>query len=116
MAVQIQFRRGLASEWTASNPILAQAEMGLETDTQQFKIGDGILHWADLPYGGIQGSPGLVGYTGSIGNMAVANVLYVSKSGDDANDGKALNTSKLTLKAVTIQKLILCSYLRMYLS
>ena len=40
--IQIQFRRGTAGQWFTSNPILAVAEMGIETDTQLFKIGDGI--------------------------------------------------------------------------
>jgi hypothetical protein len=54
MAIQIQFRRGTASEWTAANPILAQAEMGIETDTRAYKIGNGATAWASLPYGGIE--------------------------------------------------------------
>jgi hypothetical protein len=32
--------------------------MGIETDTNQFKLGDGSLPWNSLPYGGIQGPPG----------------------------------------------------------
>lgn len=57
MAQQIQFRRGTAAEWTSANPVLAQGEMGLETDTNQFKIGNGINNWSTLSYGGIQGPP-----------------------------------------------------------
>ncbi len=30
---------------TAANPLLAEGEMGIETDTDLFKIGDGILNW-----------------------------------------------------------------------
>lgn len=99
MAINIQFRRGTAEEWTSVNPILALAEMGIETDTDLFKIGNGIDNWADLEYGGLRGYVGSAGYTGSIGSMIVDNVLYVSKSGNDLNDGLALNTSKLTIKA-----------------
>ena len=99
MAIQIQFRRGTAYEWSHVNPILALAEMGIETDTNLFKIGNGALHWNDLDYGGIQGYTGSIGYAGSVGNIAVDNVLYVSKSGNDSNDGRALNNSKLTIKA-----------------
>jgi ethanolamine ammonia-lyase large subunit len=58
MAIQIQFRRGLASEWTSANPTLAVGEMGIETDTDQFKIGDGTTAWTSLGYGGIQGPAG----------------------------------------------------------
>jgi hypothetical protein len=71
--------------------------MGIEIDTSLFKIGNGLDHWNDLQYGGLRGT---TGYVGSIGNIAVQNVLYVSKSGnDELNDGKSLNTSKLTIKA-----------------
>ena len=55
MPSNIQLRRGTASEWTAANPILAQAEIGLETDTNSFKVGDGVTAWASLNYGGIAG-------------------------------------------------------------
>ena len=50
MAIQIQFRRGLASEWTSENPILAEGELGLELDTAKYKIGDGLTAWAGLAY------------------------------------------------------------------
>lgn len=50
MATRMQQRRGTASQWTTANPILATGEIGFETDTNQFKIGDGTNHWADLSY------------------------------------------------------------------
>ena len=50
MAVNILIRRGTAAEWTASNPILLEAEVGLETDTKKLKVGDGLTVWASLPY------------------------------------------------------------------
>jgi hypothetical protein len=58
MAVQIQFRRGTASAWTSANPTLAEGEMGIETDTDQFKIGDGLTAWTSLSYGGVAGTSG----------------------------------------------------------
>jgi hypothetical protein len=58
MAIQIQFRRGTASEWTSANPILAVGEMGIETDTNLFKIGNGSTAWNSLAYGGLEGGPG----------------------------------------------------------
>jgi hypothetical protein len=102
MAIQIQFRRGTATEWSTVNPILALAEMGIETDTDLFKIGNGALTWNNLDYGGIQGYAGSRGYAGSIGTIAVQNVLYVSKSGNDANDGTSFGSSKLTIKAAVL--------------
>lgn len=99
MAIQIQFRRGTAAEWTSVDPILAEAEMGIELDTGLFKIGTGLDPWNQLSYGGLRGFTGSVGFVGSIGNISVENVLYVSKSGDDANSGTSLNLSKLTIKS-----------------
>lgn len=51
MAQRIQFRRDTAANWTATNPILAQGELGLEIDTNFFKIGDGATAWNSLGYG-----------------------------------------------------------------
>jgi hypothetical protein len=50
MADMIQIRRDTASNWTSANPILAQGEMGAETDTSKIKIGDGTTAWASLGY------------------------------------------------------------------
>jgi hypothetical protein len=50
MAVQIQWRRDTAANWTAVNPILAEGEMGLETDTGKVKLGNGGHAWNALPY------------------------------------------------------------------
>ena len=52
MAIQIQLRRDTASNWTSNNPTLAQGEMGIETDTTVFKIGDGSTAWNSLSQGG----------------------------------------------------------------
>lgn len=49
--IQFQFRRGTASEWTSADPVLADGEMGIETDTKKVKIGDGSTNWANLSYG-----------------------------------------------------------------
>jgi hypothetical protein len=55
MATRMQQRRGTAAEWTSVNPVLAAGEIGFETDTGQFKIGDGTNAWADLvTYGNIE--------------------------------------------------------------
>ena len=53
MAVQIQLRNDTAANWTSANPILAIGEVGVETDNNKMKVGDGTSHWADLPYMGV---------------------------------------------------------------
>jgi hypothetical protein len=68
MAVRIQLRNDTAANWTAANPVLAAGEFGLETDTNQFKIGDGSSTWNQIvEYGGIQGELGPTGPTGPTG-------------------------------------------------
>lgn len=50
MSVQIQIRRATASAWTSANPTLASGEIGYETDTTYFKVGDGSTAWGSLAY------------------------------------------------------------------
>jgi hypothetical protein len=71
MSVLIQFRRDTAAAWTAANPVLASGEMGIETNTNQFKIGNGATPWNSLPYGGIAGGPGATGPEGSTGATGI---------------------------------------------
>lgn len=50
MADIIQLRGGTAAAWTSANTILANKEVGIETDTKKLKIGDGITAWTSLSY------------------------------------------------------------------
>ena len=50
MADTVQFRRDIASEWVKYNPVLLAGEIGIETDTHRFKLGDGLTAWTDLIY------------------------------------------------------------------
>lgn len=50
MATRMQQRRGTAAQWTAANPILAAGEIGFETDTNKFKMGNGTSTWSALQY------------------------------------------------------------------
>jgi hypothetical protein len=50
----MQQRRGTASQWISSNsgagPVLNAGEIGWESDTNKFKIGDGVSNWTSLTY------------------------------------------------------------------
>ncbi len=50
----MQQRKGTAAQWVSTNngdgPILNAGEIGYESDTNKFKIGDGVNHWVDLNY------------------------------------------------------------------
>jgi hypothetical protein len=50
VAKRLQLRHDTAANWTAANPRLLSGEVGIETDTNRMKIGNGILNWASLPY------------------------------------------------------------------
>jgi len=51
VTTRVLLRGGTAAEWTSENPTLAAREMGVETDTRKFKIGDGTTAWTSLSYG-----------------------------------------------------------------
>jgi len=60
MANKMQLRRGTASAWTAANTVLLAGEIGYETDTSKFKIGDGSTAWSGLTYFSAGGGGGTV--------------------------------------------------------
>jgi hypothetical protein len=47
MTVRIQLRRDTAAQWQSINPTLLSGEIGIETDTLKFKIGNG-LRWNQI--------------------------------------------------------------------
>jgi hypothetical protein len=54
MATRMQQRRGTAAQWISTNagagPVLNAGEIGWESDTNKFKIGDGTNNWTNLDY------------------------------------------------------------------
>lgn len=50
MTVVFKFLRADAARWALKNPVLRAGEPGLEIDTNDLKIGDGVTPWNDLPY------------------------------------------------------------------
>ncbi len=86
--IQFQFRRGTSTEWTNANPTLASGEVGIETDTDLFKIGNGTQAWTLLAYGGLRGftgssggGSGSVGYTGSQGAVGFTGSGFTGSQG-----------------------------------
>ena len=74
MATRMQQRRGTANNWVSTNggdgPILEVGEIGFETDTGKFKIGDGVNPWVDLDYFLDESD-----ITGITGDYVLANTL-----------------------------------------
>jgi hypothetical protein len=89
--IQFQLRRGIASEWTSANPILAAGEVGVETDTNKIKIGNGNSGWTSLSYaiGGASGASGITGpyvttfngLTGTVG-LSAGTGINIATSGN----------------------------------
>ena len=50
MSTRIRLRRDTAANWTSFNPTLTTGEMGYETNTGKFKIGDNSTAWTSLAY------------------------------------------------------------------
>lgn len=112
MPQQIQLRRGTAAAWTSTNPTLAAGELGVETDTNKFKVGNGSTAWASLPYAtkgdtgptgpqgttgttGAQGAAGPTGPQGAAGNVStnVANTFTAAQTFNSGNLKLAGSTS-----------------------
>jgi hypothetical protein len=85
MTTRIQFRRGLASNWAITNPTLYQGELGLELDTNNIKIGDGVAAWNSLNY-----SKFLPVQTNNSGK-------YLTTNGTDASWASTTGTGTLVL-------------------
>jgi hypothetical protein len=85
---KIQFRRGTAgagaSQWT--NQVLSAGEVGYETDTGRFKIGDGITAWDSLEYAAVAAADFVAGSgiqltAGSNGSTLTVAVTGLALSG-----------------------------------
>ena len=48
--VTLKMRSDIAANWTNNNPVLAQGEFGLESNSFLLKIGDGVTAWNNLRY------------------------------------------------------------------
>jgi hypothetical protein len=113
VVTQIQVRRGTASQWTSTNPVLAAGELGFETDTNKLKIGNGSSAWNSLSYvatgatgtvTSVVAGTGLSGGTiTSTGTIAIDTATTVDVSTAQTLTNKTLTAPKinLTLNAQT---------------
>ena len=79
MATRIQFRRDLAANWIANNPILLPGEIGIETDTLKFKIGNG-QRWNNIQNYALK--PGLAG---GVAELGPTGKIYVGQMPDQVS-------------------------------
>ena len=99
MAVKIQLRRDTAAAWTSANPTLAQGELGLETDTTYYKIGDGATAWNSLAYGTIAGT--LVDDSVTTSKILDANVTEAKLAANAVTTNKILDANVTAAKLAT---------------
>jgi hypothetical protein len=93
------FKVNTRSQWATLNPVLMAGEPGLESDTNNLKIGNGRSSWASLPY---HGCPG---YWGSFWDStsqvaALADTAYAIKlrQADAASRGvKIISNERITV-------------------
>ena len=78
--VRLQIRADTAANWTSINPILLANELGLETDTKKFKIGDGTTTWNSLAY-----FPSIVSGGTVLGNLEIGTTGTLTFEGSTAD-------------------------------
>ena len=72
--MKVQLRRDTASNWTTKNPVLLSGEMGIESDTNKFKFGDGNKTWTQLDYASADSSEAVWGgITGTLSEQSDLN-------------------------------------------
>lgn len=92
MSDRVQFRRDTKARWSEVNPILMEGEIGLEIDTNNIKMGDGVHAWNELEYG--VGIENITSEVGDSENIAASQKLVTDKFSDLSSEVKPLITAK----------------------
>lgn len=87
---RIQIRRDTSVNWATYNPILADGEFALETDTRKIKIGNGEQPYTELAYQGDSELPDNITTQGNTFNGANQLVQLDSTGKLPAIDGSQL--------------------------
>lgn len=107
---RIQFRRGTAAvgalQWT--NQVLYAGEVGYETDTGRFKIGDGITSWDNLAYASVlpssfSGVSGIAVSTGANGSTLSIAVSGITSS--QINDFASAVDARITAATLDVEQI-----------
>ena len=96
MAVRILLRRDTASNWVLNNPILLSGELGIESDTNKFKIGNGSRWNSITSYAFKPGEANGIATLDSAGKIPTSQLPnQTSVSGEVAAAIAALTTTSL---------------------
>lgn len=100
---RIQFRRGTsaagANQWT--NQVLYAGEVGYETDTGRFKIGDGTTAWGSLEYAAVAAADFVAGSgvtlsSGTNGSTLTISSIINAGSGISVSESSGIYTISLS--------------------
>ncbi len=85
LMTRLQNKSDTAQNWSLSNPLLLEGEIGYESDTNKFKIGTGNKEWNELPYFAndsiIYGGEKTLDQINSDTSLCVKNMIYKISNG-----------------------------------
>lgn len=96
MSNRLQFRRDTKANWSSVNPILMEGELGLETDTLNAKIGNGVDAWNSLNYAKVIDN--LTSAPGSSENLAMTQKAVTELLSGTSSNSNAKNYPFLQVK------------------
>lgn len=80
MATRFNLLRKAAATWTSDATVLTLGQVGIETDTRRYKVGNGVTAWASLPYKLAPGNIVACGVTTVTDNTAISCALITLDS------------------------------------
>jgi hypothetical protein len=96
-SLKIQLRRDTAANWVSNNPILLSGELGIETDSLKFKIGNGSRWNATTSYAFKAGEANGVATLNALGKIPTSQLPdSMSVSADLATAIAALSTTSVS--------------------
>jgi len=96
-SLRIQLRRDTAANWVSNNPILLSGELGIETDSLKFKIGNGSRWNATTSYAFKAGEANGLATLNSLGKIPTSQLPdSMSVSADLAAAIAALSTTSVS--------------------
>lgn len=97
MGIKIQLRRDTAQNWINANPLLKSGEIGIETDTLKFKIGNGVNRWNALTsYAMKPGEANGVATLNSLGKIPTSQLPDIASVTQEVHDAVQLLTLNTT--------------------
>ena len=108
MSDRIQYRRDTKARWAEVNPVLMEGEIGLEIDTKNIKMGDGVHAWNELEYG--VGIENITNELGDSENLAASQKAVRDAVSKTTKDSRFKETTEVIVSPgtrsayITIQK------------